>query len=146
MQVLADSNILVITANLSSPVYQETTNALVRLRRQGHRLVILAQNLYEFWTVATRPIANNGLGLSTAQAQVELQRLKSFFQLLSDVPAIYAEWERLVIQHAVSGKNAHDARIAAAMNVHGITRLLTYNGRDFRRFAGITAIEPKQVK
>ena len=146
MRVLADSNILVITANPASPFYPETTKALVRLRQRGHRLCMLAQNLYEFWAVATRPIANNGLGLSTAQAHSELRRLKGFFQLLPDTPAILAEWERLVVQHAVSGKHAHDTRIAAALIVHGVTQLLTYNVRDFKRFAGITALEPKQVK
>ena len=146
MQVLADTNILVITANPSSAFYQETINALVRLRQQGNQLCVLAQNLYEFWAVATRPIANNGLGFNTAQAQSELLRLKAFFQLMPDTPAIFAEWERLVVQHAVSGKNTHDTRIAAALLVHGIPQLLTYNGGDFKRFAGITAIEPKQVK
>ncbi len=146
MQVLADTNILVITANPASTFYQETTNALVKLRQQGNQLCVLAQNLCEFWAVATRPIANNGLGFNTAQAHGELQRLKGFFQLLPDTPAIYAEWERLVVRHAVSGKNTHDTRIAAAMIVHSVTRLLTYNGGDFKRFAGITAIEPKHVK
>lgn len=146
MQVLADTNILVITANPSSPFYQETTSALVKLRQQGTQLCILAQNLYEFWAVATRPIANNGLGFTATQAQGELQRLKGFFQLMPDTPAIFAEWERLVVQHSVSGKNTHDTRIAAALLVHGIPPLLTYNSGDFKRFAGITAIEPKQVK
>ena len=146
MLVLVDTNILVITANPSSSFYQETIDALVKLRQRGDQLCVFAQNLYEFWAVVTRALANNGLGFTTAQAHTELTRLKGFFQLLPDTPAIFAEWEKLVVQRAVSGKNTHDTRIAAAMMVHGVTQLLTYNGGDFKRFASVTAIEPNQVK
>jgi len=84
--------------------------------------------------------------MSAAQAQAEIARIKSLFRLLADSPAIYPEWEKLVTQHAVLGKNAHDARLAAAMKVYGIGALITANKGDFKRFQGITAIEPKEVK
>ena len=60
--------------------------------------------------VATRPVAQNGLGLSIPEAASELMRLKSMFPLLPDTPAIYPVWENLVIQYRVSGKPAHDAQ------------------------------------
>jgi predicted nucleic acid-binding protein len=62
-----------------------------------------------------------------------------------DVPAIYNEWRRLVIKAGVRGKVAHDARIAAAMTVHGLTRLLTFNTSDFKPFQAITAIAPADL-
>ena len=34
----------------------------------------MPQNLYEFWVVAPRPVALNGLGSSAAQAEAELAR------------------------------------------------------------------------
>ncbi len=55
------------------------------------------------------------------------------------------EWERLVTQHAVSGKFTYDARIVAAMNIHGITHLLTFNSDDFKRYPGITAVSPSDI-
>jgi predicted nucleic acid-binding protein len=39
----------------------------------------------------------------------------------------------------------HDAHIVAAMNVYGITNLLTFNGPDFIRYPGIHVIHPKDV-
>jgi hypothetical protein len=42
----------------------------------------------------------------------------------------------------VSGVQVHDARIAAAMRVHGVTHLLTLNTGDFTRYPGITAVHP----
>jgi len=65
---------------------------------------------------------------------------------LDDAPAIYPQWEKLVTQHAVAGKNTHDARLAAVMKVHGVSTLLTANKCDFKRFQGITAIAPREVK
>ena len=92
--------------------------------------------------MATHPKNARGLGLTTTQAQAELTKIKSIFRFLPDVAAIYTEWEWLVAQHAVAGKNAHDARLAAAMSVHGLTHLLTFNGGDFKCFTGITVIDP----
>jgi predicted nucleic acid-binding protein len=71
--------------------------------------------------------------------------LRTRFRLLDDTPAILPEWERLVVAHSVLGKNAHDARLVAAMRVHGVTHLLTFNDGDFRRFAGITVLTPASI-
>ncbi len=76
---------------------------------------------------------------------VEFARLKSFLTFVPDTPQIYPAWEKLVSQHAVLGRNAHDARIAAAMLVHGVTHLVTYNGGDFKRFPHVTVVTPGEV-
>jgi len=39
----------------------------------------------------------------------------------------------------------HDARIVAAMMVHGIRHLLTYNGSDFKRYADLVILTPSGV-
>lgn len=145
MAILVDSNILVFSANLNSPMVHEVSRATSLLLSRGERLCVIPQNLIEFWAVATRPVTSRGLGLSVKQTSAELTRIKSVFHLLPDSPAIYPEWEKLVTQHAVLGKNVHDARLVAAMTVFGLDTLLTTNKPDFKRFAGITAIEPKDV-
>jgi hypothetical protein len=101
--------------------------------------------LYEFWVVATRPLAVNGLGFSDGQTLAEVNRLTALFPLLSDTPGIYPEWLRLVATHHVLGRNAHDARLVAAMAVHGLTHLLTFNAAHFTRFPGITVLDPAAV-
>jgi len=88
-------------------------------------------------------VENNGLGLLPAQASRILSRIESSVLRLSDsVDTVYAEWKKLVTVHGVSGKTAHDARLVAAMNVHGISHVLTFNVRDFERYSGLVAIEP----
>jgi predicted nucleic acid-binding protein len=115
------------------------------LRLRGDALYLVPQILYEFWAVATRPAAVNGLGLPVAVVAAEMARFQSFFPLSFDTPAVFSEWERLVTTHQVVGKNAHDARLVAAMTVHGITHLLTFNTQDFARFMGITVLDPVTV-
>jgi hypothetical protein len=95
--------------------------------------------------VATRPLTSNGLGLSVNEAAREITNLKTIFALRPDSPAIYSEWETLVVQFHVIGKPTHDARLVAAMKVHGLTHILTFNGSDFKRFGGITIVDPNSV-
>lgn len=48
--------------------------------------------------------------------------------------------------YRVSGKQVHDSRIIAAMNVHRITRLLTFNPDDFRRYPVTTLVDPTSIR
>jgi len=145
MSYAIDTNVLARNIQENHPMQAVAVGALEALRLQGAELHVLAQNRYKFWAIATRAPEYNGLGLSIAEAWGELENIKRHFRFLADVPAIYPEWEQLVTRHAVVGRNAHDARIAAAMNIHGITHLLTFNGDDFKRFQGITVVAPDEV-
>jgi predicted nucleic acid-binding protein len=49
---------------------------------------------------------------------------------------------RLVVAYGVKGVNVHDARLVAAMLVHGLTHILTFNISDFARYSEITAVHP----
>lgn len=51
-------------------------------------------------------------------------------------------WQSLVARHLVSGKQAHDAHLVAAMNVYGVRRILTFNANDFSRYDSVEVIEP----
>jgi predicted nucleic acid-binding protein len=142
MNVLLDTNIVGRMAEAGHPQHQTAVDAVTALVGRGDVPCIVPQVLYEFWVVATRPVTANGLGLTPAQADIELSRLEGLYPLLPDGPGIYPEWRRLVATHQVSGKTAHDARLVAAMTVHGLTHLLTFNTADFVRFPGITALDP----
>ena len=41
--------------------------------------------------------------------------------------------------------NVHDARLVAAMLVHKLTHILTFNSDDFRRYSEIIVVNPKQL-
>ena len=107
-------------------------------------LNLTAQNLVEFWAAITRPVDENGLGFITEQAKLEVNALKRLFVLLPEAPLL-EEWERLVAAYRVAGKNTHDARLVAAMMVHGVSNILTFNIQDFTRYAEITVFDPRTL-
>ena len=145
MKWLVDTNVLLRSAQPSHPMYGDVTRSVSNLATRRDELHVIAQNLIEFWAVATRPIIDNGLGVTVIQAEQELTRLKSLLTVLPDTADILLEWEQLVVKHEVLGKQAHDARLVAAMRVHNLTHLLTFNDRDFKRFSEITAVNPQNV-
>jgi hypothetical protein len=87
----------------------------------------------------------SGLGMTPAQAHAEIVAMRQVFPLFNDNSQILPEWIQLVTQYGVSGRDCHDARYVAAMNVHGITHLVTVNKDDFKRFPNITVLLPSDV-
>jgi len=143
--VLLDTNTLLRTLQPLHPQREMVRAAIKTITGQGREVYIVPQNLVELWVVATRPIEQNGLGMSPAAAAVDLARLKSLFALLPETPAIYPIWESLVVQHQVSGKLAHDARLVAAMQAHGVTAILTFDQTGFARYPGIQVFHPAHL-
>ena len=148
MIYLVDTNILlpfVDSANLSHSIVR---SAARQLRANGHQLHTTLQNFAEFWNVSTRDAGRRGgFGRTPLQTDLLLHELELLFPLLLDSPGVYPEWRRLVVNYSVSGVQVHDARLVAAMIVHGVTHILTFNTRDFTRYepAGIIAIDPAAV-
>ncbi len=146
MATAVDANILLRLAQKQHPLYPVSRNAVRTLEAQGETLCYLPQNVVEFWNVLTRPAsARGGFGLTPAQADRRTRMLERLFTLLPDTPDVHAEWRRLVVQVGVSGVQVHDARIAACLRVHGVTRLLTFNTKDFARYSGFDAVDPAQI-
>ncbi len=142
MNILVDTNILGRLAQPGHAHYQPANDAVDAIRRRGDVPCVIPQVLYEFWVVATRPVAQNGLGMTAAQADRDLTQIESLFTLLDENPNLYADWRRLIVAHQVVGKNAHDARIVATMAHHAISQVLTFNKSDFAKYSGITVLDP----
>jgi predicted nucleic acid-binding protein len=141
--MLVDTNVL---ACLLSPHPQRKTirEVLKVLATRGAELHVNPQNLIELWVLATRPVDQNGLGLSASEAAAEIGAVKAMFVLLVETPAVYPAWENIVVEHGVTGKSVHDARLVAAMRVHGVPEILTFDG-GFARYTGIQVLAPSDV-
>jgi len=125
MDLLIDTNIIVSNVHRESETHFETIRAVGILKARGYRCCLVPQNLYEFWAVATRPKEKNGLGLTPVKAHSIIDNIGQLGEVLRDPPDLYDVWRRLVVAYNVSGKQSHDARLVAAMTVHGITTILT---------------------
>ena len=120
-------------------------NALAKLRGRQETLFIAPQNMVEFWSVATRPATENGLGMSPSKAAIEITALARLFHLLPYRAEVSDAWRRIVLAQGVSGKQAHGAHIVTMLEVHSIASILTFNDGHFRRYPGITVINPAQL-
>ena len=145
MRILVDTNVLVRSVEVGHSHHQVSVAAIEELRKQHHRVRTVPQVYYEFWAVATRPLDKNGLGMSPTDAHAALFDFKRLIPVLRDERAILALWEQLVSSLGVRGKQSHDAHLAAAMQKHGISHLLTFNPADFKRFSFITTLSPSDV-
>jgi predicted nucleic acid-binding protein len=144
MSILADTNILLRRTQPDHPSHTLAVESVARLLAAGELVYFTLQNISEFWNVATRPTANNGLGFSASLALREIEIIERFLTILPDSPAVYGEWKRLVVRHGVLGSKVHDAKLAATMNVHGVRRILTFNTGDFSRF-DIESVHPSSL-
>ena len=79
MRCLVDSNVLLRSVQPSHAMYGHATHALAALPANGNELVIVAQNLIEFWAVATRSIVNNGLGIYNQRRCERANKAKTAF-------------------------------------------------------------------
>lgn len=147
MVYLTDTNVLLGVAHRVDARYPIVQAAVHKLWADGHELQTTSQNFSEFWNVSTRPANRNGFGRTPLEADVLLQDLERLFPLLQDSPDVYPKWRQLIVKYNVSGVQVHDARLVAAMIIHDVTHILTFNAKDFVRYAseGIMAVNPAMV-
>jgi predicted nucleic acid-binding protein len=142
---LVDTNILLRFVKPDDHDYPAVRSALGRLWIGGDDLHYTSQNLAEFWSTCTRPVERNGYGLTIPDVDRRARLVEEHFSLLEDSNAVHQEWRKLLVAHAVSGVQVHDARLVAAMRVHQISHILTFNVRDFMRYRDITAVSPEAI-
>ena len=145
MRILIDTNVLCRLVEAGHSQHDVADGAVMQLLTAGHELCVVPQVIYEYWVVATRPRENNGLGMPASLVDSAIDRTLEVFTMLLDERGVFANWRSLVRTYEVKGKAAHDARLVAAMNRHGITLLLTFNADDFARFEQLSVRTPATV-
>lgn len=141
---LLDTNVLIRFADAADPLHEAARRAVASNRRT-YDLKVTAQNLIETWNVMTRPRERNGFGQSVAQAETHLALLERLFHRLIDPPNVYDTWRDLVVRFEVSGVQVHDAKIVAIMLGCDVSKILTFDVRDFARYSavGVEALDPR---
>jgi predicted nucleic acid-binding protein len=142
VKILLDTNILLRIIDRASPHHQVVLAATSDPLARGCTLCICTQNLTEFWSVGTRPIAIRGLGLAPSVTRTILDSFLHRFATLPEYPTLAARWLDLATRYAVQGKSAHDTRLVAVMLENGVDHLLTFNSADFARYTEITTLDP----
>ena len=138
---VVDTNVLVHATDLSSRDNAQAQRALGQLAHTGP-VAISRQVLREYVCVVTRGQAWSA-PLPLRDAMIMTESFLGRFRILEDGPEVWDKLRMLSRSYLFAGKQVHDANIVATMLAHGEKRILTFNGRDFRRFAPmIEIIEP----
>ena len=87
--ILLDTNLLTRMTRSHEPQAGVARATVQTLLGRGELLVLVPQNLYEFWVVATRPsgappAGSNGLGMTPVQAGHWLRFFQRRFTMLPD--------------------------------------------------------------
>ena len=138
--LFVDTNVLLTATDESRLLHSEALKLLAGAASRDKRLATSGQVVREYLVVATRPIENNGLGLSAADAEVNVNEFLRGLELFDETEAVSMRLRQLATTHNLRGKRLHDANIVATMAVHGIHTLLTQNGTDFAPFNEIAIV------
>src|SRR5215472_6882889 len=133
-----DTNILVYSAALSSPLRLRAQAALRQLAGKEQRS-LSRQVLREYLAVMTRQQLW-GRPLTLSEAAADTDRFLRSFTVLEDGPAVWQKLGELGRRFSFGGRQVHDANIVATMLAHSERHLLTFNEADFRRYARVIDI------
>jgi len=142
---LVDSNVLLRWVKPDDRDYPLVVSAIDATLQRGAVFCYTSQNVAEFWNTCTRPLDRNGYGLSPQETDRRARLFEDKLRLLPDSLAVHQEWRKLLVVSNVSGVQVHDARLVAAMRVHGVGRILTFNEKDFARYTDIEAVNPRTI-
>ena len=145
--VFADTNVLLCATDRSREHHEEARRLIRGAGPSGYHLALSGQVIREYLVVATRPVADNGLGLSTPEALHNVDQFSRPPTVFCDQPeSVSVRLRELTAAHGLRGKRIHDANVVATMLVHGIRRLITENTRDFAVFDEIETTTPSRIR
>lgn len=133
-----DTNVLVYSIAETAPFHQQARAALARDAAIGP-LAISRQVLREYLATVTRSQTWSH-ALTLAEAFEDAQAFARRFVVLEDGPAVWDRLAELGRDFAFGGKQVHDTNLVATMLAYGVTRLLTFNAGDFRRFGTLVEV------
>jgi predicted nucleic acid-binding protein len=140
-RVFVDTNVLVYANQGLAAFHERALRGLAALAGAGAELWVSRQILREYLSAVTRP-HGRGPALPVPLAVQRVRAFSTTFLVAEDGPAVTERLLDLVERFPTGGRQVHDANIVATMLIEGVSRLLTFNTADFRRFSPLIAIEP----
>lgn len=136
--VFVDTNVLIYASRPRAELHATARAALDGCRLERRPVRISAQIIREYLAASTRP-QPTAPALTMEAAIADVRTFRGAFNVAEDGPKILERLLALLAAVPTAGRQVHDANIVATMLAHGVTKLLTFNAGDFRRF--VPAIE-----
>ncbi len=134
-RAVLDTNVLLAATDEGRDEHEGAVACLNIWPRSGCVLYTSGQIMREYLAVATRPAAQNGLGMARSAAIANVRALRTRLHLLAEDEKVSDRLLELLDAVECTGKQVLDANVVATMLVHGIDTLVTSNVGDFAMFA-----------
>lgn len=147
-QILVDTNILLRLTKLGLPFSESESvegHSFESTLLEQYAPCITFQNLAEYWSVAGRSEDANGLAFKPEEIFQQVNRFRDAFDLLPNEPSAVDIWMKLCRKYQVSGKRAHDVRLASSALANGVVKILTLNSKDFENFEEVQVLTPDSI-
>lgn len=132
-KVLVDTNVLLEATDEGRKLHQHALSVFSNAEEAGVDLFVATQVIREYLVVATRPLANNGLGMGMASALgniAQFRRRASLIAESSQASELFLVW---AARFEIGGKRLHDLQLLASASVAGMNSLLTGERAGFPR-------------
>ncbi|MGE4090955.1 MAG: type II toxin-antitoxin system VapC family toxin [Candidatus Binatia bacterium] len=141
---MIDTNLLVYAFYPEVPQHRAARWLLDQAQEEKVSLCASSQVLAEFYAVVTNP-KRVSPALDSKAALQRIDEIRSLPGLiLLPLPLdVVDRWMALIRRHPVTRQHIFDVQLVATMLANGVTRLYTFNVKDFLAFSEITVIEPK---
>ena len=140
-RLFCDTNVFLSAVDRGRRLHPQALHVLNALPNRGVALCVSGQIVREFLVVCTRPVDVNGLGLSQQEALRNAEAIIERSTVLDENRKVPVRLLDIVRTATCAGRQLHDANVVATMQEHGLTRLVTGNPGDFRRFRGIDLLD-----
>lgn len=133
---------LVFAEIVSSPQHVRAREVLCDFVEGASAWAIPWPCVYEFLRVVTHPrVYHPPAPMDLVQDDLRSVLASPSLVLLSETPRHAEVMDAVLRESGVTGNLVHDAHIAALCLEHGVTEIVT-SDRDFRRFSGLTVVDP----
>jgi len=139
-RIFVDTNVLLACSDGSRGTHEDSLRFLQKAAGGDCRLFACGQVFREYLVVATRPIAENGIGLTPNESYENSQTFRKVIQVLDETSDTLTELIKIVKKYELKGKRIHDANLVAVMRTYGLNHLKTWNPKDFRPFSKLVLV------
>jgi len=141
-RVFLDTNILVYAADIDSISHATAATLLTKINTGHLKPCISLQILCEFYATVT-----NARKFRRPLSPSEATEIITGY-LESDISLLYLKNNTIkltldmAIRHKINGPEIFDTQIVATMLENGVGMIYTANVSDFKKYSGITAVNP----
>ncbi len=139
-KVLVDTNILLEATDRGRRFHKQALSVFQQSADLGVDLHLGTQVVREYLVVCTRPVENNGLGMTLLEAVENIGRFRSRSTLIAETLRAGELFLNLATRFGIRGKRLHDLQLLATALAGGLDVVLTANEPDFPEVVGIRIV------